>query len=600
MGREEDGALVLRVRAGDSQAFASLFERWYDRVFNVARAIVRRPELAADVAQDTFLAGWQQLDRLDDVNAFGGWLLKIARHKSLDALRREGRATATDDALVGDLRDRGLPDPTAATVHGDPVEAVEAGETDALLWAAAAALGARDASLLDLHLRHGLTPAELAADLGVEPNHAHQLVFRLRKRLEEAVGSFLLWRGGRPACPALAATAGATAAFDAQTAGLIRRHERSCPACQSERRRQTDPTKLFAAVPLVAAPLLWRAKSAAALAAEGVPVPPELVSIAGDLGDAGNTGAGDGNNGPSDTDQAAAGDQSGGEPSTGEPSAGEPSAGALAAGGGPDGLAEAAVTDDDAPSPLWRRRWLAVAAVAVVIVVGASLVVADAARAPRSELADASAVSTTVTVLAPPPVTTVSGSPRSGTTTSTAATTSTTSTTSSTSTTTTTTPQVMAPVDPVTTPPPALEPPADADADADDVPPAADDPPSGVNDPPPPPPPDPPPPTPPPPPPTTTTTTVTLPPPPPPPPPPAATILRFTLVGASHRCDAGLAPHGVGWITENATQVTLGWRGQSATVPGTGQRSLCLASGDAVTLAASSAGGSETATVTAP
>jgi hypothetical protein len=122
-------------------------------------------------------------------------------------------------------------------------------------------------------------------DLGVAPNDAHQLVLRLCQRLADALGSFSLWRGGRPACAGLAATPGATAAFDARTAGLIRRHERTCAACQSERRRQTDPIKRFAVVPLALVPLALRARSAAGLAADGVPVPAELASMATDIAD---------------------------------------------------------------------------------------------------------------------------------------------------------------------------------------------------------------------------------------------------------------------------------------------------------------------------
>ncbi|MGA9277968.1 RNA polymerase sigma factor, partial [Ilumatobacter sp.] len=271
-----DAALVERVRGGDATAFAPLFERWYDRVYNVARGVVRRPELAADVAQDAFVSAWQQLDRLDDVNAFGGWLLRITRNRALDALRREGHSSPTDDETVVALRDRDLPSPVAAMASVGPAEAAEVHEREQLLWAAAAALGERDASLLDLHLRHGLSPAELAEDLGVTPNHAHQLVHRLRNRLGDAIGAFLLWNRGSPHCPVLAGRTGSS--FDADVASTVKRHIRSCTACSEERRRHTDPTKLFAAVPFALAPLAFRGRAAFALEQAGAPMPPELTT----------------------------------------------------------------------------------------------------------------------------------------------------------------------------------------------------------------------------------------------------------------------------------------------------------------------------------
>ena len=66
------------------------------------------------------------------------------------------------------------------------------------MWAATAALGERDASLADLLLRHQLSPAEIADEMGVEPNNAHQLLFRLRTKLGDAVANYLVWRNGRP------------------------------------------------------------------------------------------------------------------------------------------------------------------------------------------------------------------------------------------------------------------------------------------------------------------------------------------------------------------------------------------------------------------
>ena len=44
--RRRDGALVERIRAGDDQAFAELYEVWFDRVHDLAGRILRDPGLA--------------------------------------------------------------------------------------------------------------------------------------------------------------------------------------------------------------------------------------------------------------------------------------------------------------------------------------------------------------------------------------------------------------------------------------------------------------------------------------------------------------------------------------------------------------------------
>lgn len=142
-----------------------------------------------------------------------------------------------------------------------------------LVWAAAAALGERDASLLDLHLRHGLEPHELADELDIAPNAAHQSLFRLRKRLGGAIRAQLLWRDGEPACVALRAELAAAGieTFSAATVRLIERHAKDCATCAEERARVVAPAALFSAVPMVPPPDGLRENALRMLANEGVP-----------------------------------------------------------------------------------------------------------------------------------------------------------------------------------------------------------------------------------------------------------------------------------------------------------------------------------------
>ena len=53
-----DAELVLAARGAEPGAYGELFQRWYDRCFDLAWNVLRDREAAADVAQDAFLAGW--------------------------------------------------------------------------------------------------------------------------------------------------------------------------------------------------------------------------------------------------------------------------------------------------------------------------------------------------------------------------------------------------------------------------------------------------------------------------------------------------------------------------------------------------------------
>jgi RNA polymerase sigma factor (sigma-70 family) len=259
--QRDDAELVVAARDGDTRAYAVIFDRWFDRVFDVAVRIVRNREVAAEVAQDTFLHGWRSLDRIEQPASFGGWLLRTSRNRALNRSDRERRSVALGDEATVTEVDRQTPAPDSAPQH------LERQEMHDLVWAASDALGDRDASVLDLHLRHGLDAAEIAEALDITTNNAHQLLFRLKARLGNALRAFAVWHRGKPTCaPLAAALAGAgVVTFGAAAVTVISRHVVGCAACTQEQSELLAPERLFAAAPIIAAGPLLKAKAAAAL-----------------------------------------------------------------------------------------------------------------------------------------------------------------------------------------------------------------------------------------------------------------------------------------------------------------------------------------------
>jgi RNA polymerase sigma factor (sigma-70 family) len=260
-----DAELVLAARRQEPGAYGELFRRWYDRSYDVALNILRDREAAADVAQDAFLVGWERLMDLREPQAFGGWVLRTTRNRALNRVTRDRHRTM--EPIEAHQEGPAVPDPDA-----DPALHAERSDQRRLIWTAVAALGERDSSLLDLHLRHGLEPAEIAEELRITPNNASQLLFRLRRKLREAIGAVLLWREGHPTCVNLAALLGETGPFDTKVASTIRRHQRECDECLQQISAQTNPERLFAAVPLAAAPLLLKQRALDALTQAGIPM----------------------------------------------------------------------------------------------------------------------------------------------------------------------------------------------------------------------------------------------------------------------------------------------------------------------------------------
>lgn len=265
-GAAGDAVLVAAALAGDDQAFASLFDGWFDRCFDVAYRIVRNRDIAAEVAQEVFLGAWRDLASLRDHDAFGGWILRTSRNRALNRLEKEQRSVALGDDATTRAVDAAAsaPDASADALAGTGAD---------LVWAAAAALGERDASILDLHLRHGLAAGELAEALDVTPNNASQMLFRLRAKLGDAIRSFVLWHQGAPACPELQDDLhrAGLGSFGPEAARVAQRHARTCERCDERQRLTLAPEALFAGVPLVAAGPELRAKVISSLRDAGVP-----------------------------------------------------------------------------------------------------------------------------------------------------------------------------------------------------------------------------------------------------------------------------------------------------------------------------------------
>lgn len=278
--RQRDAAAVRRALDGDQQAFGRLYDEWFDRVFHLVRRIVRDQDMAMDVSQDAFLAAWRNLANLDDPASFGGWLLRIARNKALNAVARARPETTVDDDGLARLERDGpaRPAPGAAMTPvgaaADPAQAAVDGDLAALVQETVGALAARDAEVLDLQLRYHLSPAEIGEVIGVNRNAANQLCHRVRGRFASAFGLRQLWTGRRPSCPVLASeleTAGVDG-FGPDALAIAGRHIDRCPDCAERRDTNLRPLALFAALPLVPVMEALRADAAAALHAAGVPM----------------------------------------------------------------------------------------------------------------------------------------------------------------------------------------------------------------------------------------------------------------------------------------------------------------------------------------
>lgn len=86
-----DAAVIGRVRAGEREAFALLVERYRARCVRLARRLLADPDDAEDAVQDAFIRAYRSLDRYEERERFGAWLLCIVANRCHTTAARASR-----------------------------------------------------------------------------------------------------------------------------------------------------------------------------------------------------------------------------------------------------------------------------------------------------------------------------------------------------------------------------------------------------------------------------------------------------------------------------------------------------------------------------
>jgi len=92
---------ISRAQSGDEGAFVDLMRAHYGFVYAIVIGIVKNPQDAEEVVQDSFLNAYRSLLDLEDTKKFKNWLAKIARNRALN-WQREQRIDTVSINEVGE------------------------------------------------------------------------------------------------------------------------------------------------------------------------------------------------------------------------------------------------------------------------------------------------------------------------------------------------------------------------------------------------------------------------------------------------------------------------------------------------------------------
>jgi len=96
----DESTWVARCRRGDEVALSWLVARHRNRLVRTAANILRDGVEAEDVAQESFIKAFRELNRLRDDRAFSGYVYRICVRLCMDRLRSRKNETTEFDAAT--------------------------------------------------------------------------------------------------------------------------------------------------------------------------------------------------------------------------------------------------------------------------------------------------------------------------------------------------------------------------------------------------------------------------------------------------------------------------------------------------------------------
>jgi len=175
-----DPELVALARQGNTPAYGQLVSRHQTLVVSLAYSICGDFSRSQDIAQEAFIAAWQQLSSLEDAVKFKSWLCGITRNLGNNFIRQQTRRLE----LPTKLQDT-APDP-AAEAPG-PHEHAVTREESAIVWRALEQLPETYREPLILFYREHQSIERVAAALDLSPDTVKQRLSRGRAMLRDQV-----------------------------------------------------------------------------------------------------------------------------------------------------------------------------------------------------------------------------------------------------------------------------------------------------------------------------------------------------------------------------------------------------------------------------
>ncbi|RWB52006.1 RNA polymerase sigma factor [Mesorhizobium sp.] len=190
-----DMALVRRALAREADAFRAIIKTHNQRLYRIARGVVRNDAEAEDIVQEAYLRAFASLDAFRGDASLSTWLSRITINEALGRLRKKKRMVAMPENPEAQIIRFPL-NPSNLNPGDDPERTMAQRQILGLVERATDSLPDVYRSVFVARVIEGLSIQENAEVLGIRPEtvktRLHRARALVRKALDDEIGPVLL------------------------------------------------------------------------------------------------------------------------------------------------------------------------------------------------------------------------------------------------------------------------------------------------------------------------------------------------------------------------------------------------------------------------
>ncbi len=183
----DESQLLAAARLRDEAAIRELIRRNNQRLFRVARAVLRNDAEAEDVVQETYVKAFTRLDGFEEKAAFSTWITRIALNEAIGRRRRQ-KPTVGVEALEAAQAGGAelIPFPGGASALS-PEQSAGRREMNVLLTEVVDSLPEAFRLVFVMREIEEMPTEAVASFLGIKPATVKTRLFRAKRLLREAL-----------------------------------------------------------------------------------------------------------------------------------------------------------------------------------------------------------------------------------------------------------------------------------------------------------------------------------------------------------------------------------------------------------------------------